>query len=124
YQYIIHMILLRSMQKAKYSPNPIGHFGLASDFYSHFTSPIRRYPDLLLHRMIRALVFETNQKELIKKKTHFDMHMYHYCEQSSEQERKAINMERDVVKLKSCDYMQNHIGEVYQGLIIQIMPSG
>ncbi len=124
YQYIIHMILLRSMQKAKYSPSPIGHFGLASDYYSHFTSPIRRYPDLLLHRMIRNLVFETNKKEFVKKKSHFEMIMYHYCEQSSEQERKAINMERDVVKLKSCDYMQNHIGEVYQGLIIQIMPSG
>jgi len=123
YEYIVHSILLRSMQKAKYAPDPIGHFGLGSEFYSHFTSPIRRYPDLLLHRMIRA--FEFDKKEnLGKKKAYFDSILPTYSEHTSAQERKAIQMERDVVKLKSCEYLQDRIGEVFDATIIQMMPSG
>ncbi|VEU82601.1 ribonuclease R [Acholeplasma hippikon] len=125
YGYIIHMILLRSMQKAKYSEKPIGHFGLGSEFYSHFTSPIRRYPDLLLHRMIRELML-TNQDEktLNKKINYFKNHMNEYAEHTSKQERTAINMERDVVSLKSAEYMSNFIGKTFEALIIQMMPSG
>lgn len=125
YQYVVHMTLLRSMQKAKYSPDPIGHFGLGSSYYSHFTSPIRRYPDLLLHRMIRDLVLDqSDEKVFIHNKKHFLDLLPSYSEHTSANERLAINMERDVVKLKSAQYMQQFIGASYEGLIIQMMASG
>lgn len=125
YGYIIHMILLRAMQKAKYSESPIGHFGLGSEFYSHFTSPIRRYPDLLLHRMIRDILL-TKQDEISLKKVinKYRNQMSSYAEHTSKQERTAISMERDVVSLKSAEYMSNYIGKTYEALIIQMMPSG
>ncbi|MFA7417352.1 MAG: VacB/RNase II family 3'-5' exoribonuclease, partial [Acholeplasma sp.] len=102
YAYIINMILLRSMQKAIYSEKPIGHFGLGSTYYSHFTSPIRRYPDLLLHRMIRDLIVNKTDDESFKKlKKHYQDLLPTYAEHTSNQERLAINMEREVNRLKS-----------------------
>ncbi|MBN3490619.1 ribonuclease R [Acholeplasma equirhinis] len=125
YQYIVHMILLRSMQKAKYDPNPIGHFGLGSEFYSHFTSPIRRYPDLLFHRMIRNLMFNgLSDKKLVKEIKHFEDLLPEYSEHTSIQERIAIDMERDVTKLKSCEYMSQFVGDVFDCVITQFSPAG
>ncbi|WP_025724595.1 ribonuclease R [Acholeplasma granularum] len=125
YEYIINMILLRSMQKAKYSEKPIGHFGLASPYYSHFTSPIRRYPDLLLHRMIRDLILNhPSDEEFIKIKNHYENILPSYSEHTSSNERIAINMERDVNKLKSRQYMQNFINKSFEGQIVSMMPSG
>ena len=125
YAYIINMILLRSMQKAIYSEKPIGHFGLGSTYYSHFTSPIRRYPDLLLHRMIRDLIVNKTDDESFKKlKKHYQDLLPTYAEHTSNQERLAINMEREVNKLKSRQYMEQFIGQSFDGQIVSMMPSG
>ncbi len=125
FEYIVNMILLRSMQKAKYDEKPIGHFGLASPYYSHFTSPIRRYPDLLLHRMIREFMLKPlSEQELNDKKKYFADKLPDYSEQTSENERTAITMEREVNKLKSREYMENFIGQSFKGQITQILPSG
>ncbi|CDR31110.1 Ribonuclease R [Acholeplasma oculi] len=125
FEYIVNMILLRSMQKAKYDEKPIGHFGLASPYYSHFTSPIRRYPDLLLHRMIREFMLKPlSEQELNDKKKYFAGKLPDYSEQTSKNERTAITMEREVNKLKSREYMENFIGQSFKGQITQILPSG
>lgn len=125
FEYIVNMILLRSMQKAKYDEKPIGHFGLASPYYSHFTSPIRRYPDLLLHRMIREFMLKPlSEQELNDKKKYFADKLPDYAEQTSKNERTAITMEREVNKLKSREYMENFIGQSFKGQITQILPSG
>lgn len=125
FEYIVNMILLRSMQKAKYDEKPIGHFGLASPYYSHFTSPIRRYPDLLLHRMIREFMLKPlSEQELNDKKKYFADKLPDYSEQTSKNERTAITMEREVNKLKSREYMENFIGQSFKGQITQILPSG
>ena len=122
YEYIVHNTLLRSMQKAKYSPNSLGHFGLGARYYAHFTSPIRRYPDLLLHRMIRSFLFEP--KNLKQKIKHFNAVLSEAAEHTSANERKAIMMERDVDKLKSCEFMLDKIGQNFNALIVQMMGAG
>ena len=122
YEYIVHNTLLRSMQKAKYSPNSLGHFGLGARYYAHFTSPIRRYPDLLLHRMIRSFLFEP--KNLKQKIKHFNSVLSEAAEHTSANERKAIMMERDVDKLKSCEFMLDKIGQNFNALIVQMMGAG
>ena len=112
---ILSDMLLRSMKKAVYSTNNIGHFGLASQNYTHFTSPIRRFPDLTVHRLLRTYLFEQridletinfNQKYLIGVATN-----------SSEMEVAATEAERDVLSMKMAEYMEDHIGEQYQGII-------
>jgi ribonuclease R len=123
YSYIVHMALLRAMQKAKYSETLSPHYGLGARYYAHFTSPIRRYPDLILHRMIHRLVLG-EAKNLKKDINHFETIMPEVAQHTSDQERKAIQMERDVSKLKSCEYMQDKIGNYFKGLITQMMPSG
>ena len=112
---ILSDMLLRSMKKAVYSTNNIGHFGLALKNYTHFTSPIRRFPDLTVHRLLRTYLFEQridletinfNQKYLIDVATN-----------SSEREVAATEAERDVLSMKMAEYMENHIGEQYPGII-------
>ncbi len=123
YQYVVHMILLRAMQKAKYSEVLSPHYGLGARFYTHFTSPIRRYPDLMVHRLIHHFVLgeSTNYKKDVY---HFEEIMADVAQHTSDQERKAIQMERDVSKLKSCEYMSDKIGNRYKAIISQMMPSG
>ncbi|MDY0074338.1 MAG: ribonuclease R [Acholeplasmataceae bacterium] len=123
YQYVVHMILLRAMQKAKYSETLQPHYGLGARFYTHFTSPIRRYPDLMLHRLIhRFLLSETTSYK--KDVYHFESLLTEVAKHTSDQERKAIQMERDVSKLKSCEFMEDKIGKYFKAIISQMMPSG
>ena len=120
---VVHMLLLRAMQKARYSPKRDIHFGLGATYYTHFTSPIRRYPDLMLHRLIRTFVFK-EADDMATAKTHYADIMPEVATHTSDQERKAIDMERDVDKLKSAEYMSTKTGERFPAIITQMMPSG
>jgi ribonuclease R len=123
YGYIVHMLLLRAMQKAKYSSALAPHYGLGATYYAHFTSPIRRYPDLILHRLIHRFVLGES-KHRRTDLLHFESIMAEVATHTSDQERKAVQMERDVQKLKSCEYMSDKIGNFFKSTITQMMPSG
>ena len=112
---VINTMLLRSMKKAIYSPQNIGHFGLALQYYCHFTSPIRRYPDLLIHRIIKEVLTQgyLSQQRMEK----LQEGLYHIAEHSSLQERRAMEAERDSVDLKKMEFMQDKIGQVFEGII-------
>ncbi len=111
---IISRLTLRSMKRAKYTASSDGHFGLATKYYCHFTSPIRRYPDLQIHRIIKeSLRGGLNEK----KRSHYDKIVDDVARQSSITERRADDAERDVEKLKKVEYMSKHIGEVFDGVI-------
>lgn len=122
YEYITNMTLLRAMQKAKYSNEPIGHFGLAARHYTHFTSPIRRYPDLLLHRIIKDLIL--GESNYIKAFKYYENNLVEIADHTSRQERTAILMEREVNQLKSCEYMKDKIYERFDAQITQILKTG
>ena len=111
---VVNTVTLRSMQKAFYGTSCEGHFGLALKYYCHFTSPIRRYPDLMIHRIIKSVLQDGIN---VKKMSHFRGAAEKAAEQSSVAERKAIEVEREVEKLKKAEYMSYHIGEVYDGII-------
>ena len=117
----VHTGILRSMQKARYSPEPKGHYGLVLADYVHFTSPIRRYPDLAIHRILTDMLVGKPEQELIKDYTGFATHA---SEQSSRQEVSAVRIERDVEDLYKAEYMHNHLGEVYTGTVAGITPRG
>ena len=112
---IISTVMLRSMQQAKYHQENQGHFGLSTDYYTHFTSPIRRYPDLIVHRLIRKYLFEkqTNEKTLRA----WDKRLPEIAKHTSERERRAVDAERETDDLKKAEYMQDKIGETYEGVI-------
>lgn len=111
---LISRLALRSMKQAKYTIDCTGHFGLATTYYCHFTSPIRRYPDLQIHRIIKDHIRGRMKKE---KRDHYDKILYDVAGQCSKLERRAEEAERETVKLKKCQYMQNHMGEVFSGVI-------
>ena len=108
------------MQKARYSPENVGHFGLASDCYCHFTSPIRRYPDLCIHRIIKEVI-SGKYAEAVEKYTGF---VERASLQSSEKERRAADAERDVDDLYKTMYMSEHIGEEYVAVISGVTSFG
>ena len=119
---IISTLLLRCMQKARYDEQCLGHFGLADEFYTHFTSPIRRYPDLIVHRMIRRFIFEnTVDKKTIR---YYQELMPEIAEQTSYREREAIDIEREVDDMKMAEYMEKHLGEEFEGTITSITNFG
>lgn len=121
YEPALTSILLRSMQQAKYSTEPIGHFGLATNDYTHFTSPIRRYPDLIVHRMIRAYWFnQTNKNELHS----LQQSLPDIADHASKAERRAVDAERETDALKKAEYMAERIGEVYEGVISSVTSFG
>lgn len=119
---IISTLLLRCMQKARYDKECLGHYGLADEYYTHFTSPIRRYPDLLVHRLIHQYVFE--QKLDDKTIKHFNEVIPELAESSSQREIDAVNCERDVMDMKMAEYMQRHIGEEFDGFISSVTAFG
>lgn len=112
---ILSDMLLRSMKKAIYSTNNIGHFGLASKNYTHFTSPIRRFPDLTVHRLLRTYLYENRiDMETINFNAKY---LIDVAEHSSETEVNSVEAERDVLDMKMAEYMESHIGEEYEGII-------
>ncbi|MDN6470526.1 MAG: ribonuclease R [Tetragenococcus koreensis] len=117
---VINTMLLRSMQQARYSEENVGHYGLAAEYYTHFTSPIRRYPDLLVHRLIRSYSKDTskaNQSKWAKEIPDIAQH-------SSDMERRAVDCERDVDSMKKAEYMQDHIDEEFDGVISSVVKFG
>lgn len=120
--HILSSLMLRSMQKAVYDMHNIGHFGLASEYYTHFTSPIRRFPDTTVHRLLRKYLFEHNlSKASIDAE---DKKLPYIAEHSSKKERDSIECEREVDDMKKAEYMMDHIGEKYTGMINTIMNFG
>lgn len=118
---IISYALLRSLKKARYSPEPIGHFGLAAKYYSHFTSPIRRYPDLQIHRIIKESISGSLDEKRMK---HYDSILDHIANQSSEMEVQSMEIERNIDDLLKCHYMKHEIGNEFEGMIVSITNFG
>lgn len=111
---LISRLTLRSMKQAKYTTVSTGHFGLATNYYCHFTSPIRRYPDLQIHRIIKeSLRGKMGEKRI----AHYDKILPEVAKHSSEMERRADEAERETEKMKKVEYMSGHIGEVFEGVI-------
>ncbi len=117
---LINEVALRSMAKAVYSAENIGHFGLAFDHYSHFTSPIRRYPDLLVHRLLWDYSNGMNEK----RKQTFKKELPAMCKHCSEREKVAAEAERDSVKVMQVEYMRQHLGEEFEGIISGVIQYG
>lgn len=118
---LISRLALRSMKQARYTTTNIGHFGLSAKYYCHFTSPIRRYPDLQIHRIIKENLHGNLQKKRVK---HYEQILPKVAEISSKTERRAEEMEREVVKMKKVEYMEQHLGEIFVGVISRITTWG
>ena len=119
---VLSTLLLRSMQKAVYRAENIGHFGLASKCYTHFTSPIRRYPDTTVHRLLRTYLFQ--QKLDDNTMRHWEEKLVYIGEHSSSRERASIDCEREVEDMKMAEYMEEHIGEEFEGMISSVLSFG
>ena len=119
---VLSSLLLRSMQKAVYKPENLGHYGLASPYYTHFTSPIRRYPDTTVHRLLRTYLFQNKMdQETIN---HWQEKLNFVAEHSSAKERASIECEREVEDMKMAEYMEDHIGETFEGMITSVTNFG
>ncbi|MDE6917621.1 MAG: RNB domain-containing ribonuclease, partial [Lachnospiraceae bacterium] len=118
---LISRLTLRSMKQAKYTIDCTGHFGLACPYYCHFTSPIRRYPDLQIHRIIKEQIRgRLNEKRI----DHYNEILPEVAKHSSEMERRADEAERETDKLKKVEFMEAHIGEIYEGVISSVTAWG
>ncbi|GMA09178.1 ribonuclease R [Tetragenococcus halophilus subsp. flandriensis] len=117
---VINTMLLRSMQQARYSEENVGHYGLAAEYYTHFTSPIRRYPDLLVHRLIRSYSEDKSEKNQGK----WAEKIPEIAQHSSDMERRAVECERDVDSMKKAEFMQDHIDEEFEGVISSVVKFG
>lgn len=118
---VINMMMLRSMQQAKYDVEPVGHYGLAAEDYTHFTSPIRRYPDLMVHRLIRRYATKPIADET---KEHFAEILPDIAEHSSKMERRAVDAERETDAMKKAEFMEQHVGEQFAGIISSVVKFG
>ena len=121
FENVINTVTLRSMQKAYYSTSCDGHFGLALDSYCHFTSPIRRYPDLMIHRVIKSVISDGPSRKSFK---HFEEIVQKAADDSSSAERRTIEAEREVEKLKKTEYMSGNIGQIFDGIISGVTSFG
>ena len=119
---ILSSQLLRSMQKAIYLPQNLGHYGLASKCYTHFTSPIRRYPDTTVHRLLRTYLFNKDMSgETLR---HWEQKLIYVADHSSEKERASVDCEREVDDMKMAEYMEKHIGEKFEGMVSTVTNFG
>ncbi|NJH86750.1 ribonuclease R [Staphylococcus agnetis] len=119
---VISTMMLRSMQQAHYDADNLGHFGLAADYYTHFTSPIRRYPDLIVHRLVRKYLIE---KSMDGKAQHeWQEKLPQMAEHTSNRERRAIDAERDTDDLKKAEYMIQHLGDEFEGVVSSVANFG
>lgn len=119
---ILSSLLLRCMQKAVYKPENLGHYGLASDCYTHFTSPIRRYPDTTVHRLLRTYLFDNKiDMGTIRK---WEEKLVYISDHSSAKERASVDCEREVEDMKMAEYMEGHIGEEFEGMISSVTNFG
>ncbi len=119
---VISTVMLRSMQQAKYDPESLGHFGLSTDFYTHFTSPIRRYPDLIVHRLIRTYLIEGKLDSATREKwAHL---LPDIAEHTSKRERRAVDAERATDDLKKTEFMLDKVNEEYDGIISSVTNFG
>ena len=119
---VISTMMLRSMQQAKYSAESLGHFGLSTEYYTHFTSPIRRYPDLIVHRLIRTYLIEKDLSPATI--NHWKANMDDIAEHTSERERRAVEAERDTDALKKTQYMADKVGEEFEGIVSSVTNFG
>ena len=119
---ILSSLLLRCMQKAVYKPVNLGHYGLASTCYTHFTSPIRRYPDTTVHRLLRTYLFENKIDNATIRK--WEEKLVYVADHSSDRERASVDCEREVEDMKMAEYMESHIGEEFDGMISSVTSFG
>ena len=119
---ILSSVLLRSMQKAIYLPENLGHYGLASKCYTHFTSPIRRYPDTTVHRLLRTYLFKHDMSSATI--NHWEEKLVFVADHSSERERASVDCEREVDDMKMAEYMEQHIGEQFEGMVSTVTNFG
>jgi len=121
---VISTVMLRSMKQARYDAESLGHFGLAAEFYSHFTSPIRRYPDLVIHRIMREVINNGGAGLADHRQEYLASRMPDIAQQSSERERLAVDAERETDSLKKAEYMLDKIGEEFEGIISSVTSFG
>ena len=122
---LIQTMLLRSMKQAVYDGANVGHFGLALEAYAHFTSPIRRYPDLVVHRVIKAIINKQMQQKICKgAKFYSEQEIEQLGEQCSMAERRADDATRDVSDWLKCEFMQDHVGDVFEGVVASVTNFG
>lgn len=118
----VNTLLLRAMAKARYDSMPLGHYGLAAQYYCHFTSPIRRYPDLQTHRMITDLLI--NKNNIDESLNHYNSILDNVCSLSSDAERRAVDLERMVNDMKAAEYMMDKVGNIYNAVISSVTSFG
>jgi ribonuclease R len=118
-EHVINHVLLRSLPQAYYSVNNLGHFGLATDNYCHFTSPIRRYPDLMVHRILKRKILQGQAAATVG-----ELPLQEIAQASSVAERRAMEAERDIVNLKKCQFVADKVGENYSGMVTSVHAFG
>ncbi|MGL4520980.1 MAG: ribonuclease R [Bacilli bacterium] len=119
---LISTVMLRSMKQARYAPESLGHFGLSTEYYTHFTSPIRRYPDLIVHRLIRTYLIEKKKDPATI--AFWAAELDDISDHTSNCERRAVEAERETDELKKAEYMAQHIGDIFEGIVSSVTNFG